>query len=102
LESKRPSSWKQPTITRSKDEALEIINKLRDEIMATPDPQAKFAQLAAIHSDCSSYKREGDLGMFSRGMMQKPFASAAFALEVGHISSPVFSDSGVHIILRLE
>jgi NIMA-interacting peptidyl-prolyl cis-trans isomerase 1 len=32
--------------------------------------------------------------------MQPAFESAAFALEVGQLSEPVFSDSGVHLILR--
>lgn len=32
--------------------------------------------------------------------MQKPFEDATFALNVGELSGPVFSDSGVHLILR--
>lgn len=44
--------------------------------------------------------RGGDLGNFERGMMQKPFEDAAFALNVGQLSDVVDSDSGVHIILR--
>eukprot|EP00955_Chlamydomonas_euryale_P004871 52082-Chlamydomonas_euryale.AAC.5 len=34
------------------------------------------------------------------GQMQKPFEDATFALKVGELSGPVFSDSGVHLILR--
>ncbi len=36
----------------------------------------------------------------SRGQMQKPFEDATFALAVGELSQPIFTDSGVHIILR--
>lgn len=36
----------------------------------------------------------------SRGQMQKPFEDATFSLAVGELSQPVFTDSGVHIILR--
>lgn len=32
--------------------------------------------------------------------MQKPFEDATFSLAVGELSQPVFTDSGVHIILR--
>lgn len=49
-----------------------------------------------------SHKEGGDLGRFGRGKMQPPFERAAFALAVGELSEPVTSDSGVHLILRLE
>lgn len=62
--------------------------------------KATFAELASKYSDCSSAKRGGDLGPFSRGAMQKPFEQAAFALKVGELSSPVHTDSGIHIIQR--
>uniref|UniRef100_A0A3P8SUX9 Peptidyl-prolyl cis-trans isomerase n=1 Tax=Amphiprion percula TaxID=161767 RepID=A0A3P8SUX9_AMPPE len=62
--------------------------------------QEKFESLASQFSDCSSAKKGGDLGPFGRGQMQKPFEDASFALKVGDMSGPVFTDSGVHIILR--
>ena len=59
-----------------------------------------FQELASQYSDCSSAKNGGDLGMFGRGQMQAPFEEATFALKVGEMSEPVWTDSGVHIILR--
>lgn len=39
--------------------------------------------------------------MFSAlNQVQKPFEDASFALKVGNMSGPVFTDSGVHMILR--
>jgi NIMA-interacting peptidyl-prolyl cis-trans isomerase 1 len=52
-------------------------------------------------SDCSSFKQNGDLGSFERGMMQKPFEDAAFALQPGQMSSIVSTDSGYHLIYRI-
>jgi NIMA-interacting peptidyl-prolyl cis-trans isomerase 1 len=59
-----------------------------------------FEELASQESDCSSAKKQGDLGFFGRGDMQKPFEDVAFALQVGELSDIVSTDSGLHIILR--
>lgn len=54
---------------------------------------------------CSMRRRllslPGDLGMFGRGAMQKPFEEATFALDVDQMSNVVDSDSGLHVILRI-
>uniref|UniRef100_A0AAG5CX49 Peptidyl-prolyl cis-trans isomerase n=1 Tax=Anopheles atroparvus TaxID=41427 RepID=A0AAG5CX49_ANOAO len=97
--SRRASSWREENITRSKDEALEILETYRKKIQSN---ETTLQELAQRYSDCSSAKRGGDLGMFKRGMMQKPFEDAAFALKVGEMSDIVDTDSGVHLILRLK
>lgn len=61
---------------------------------------ASFDELARNFSDCSSAKRDGDLGLFKKGQMQKPFEDVAFSLKVGQLSHPVETQSGMHIILR--
>ncbi|CAF0953167.1 unnamed protein product [Brachionus calyciflorus] len=96
-DSRRPSSWREEKITRSSDEALEILKNYRAKIVSGEE---KFEDLASKYSDCSSAHKGGDLGFFSSGQMQKPFEEASFALKVGELSEPVFTDSGVHIILR--
>ncbi|XP_001363694.2 peptidyl-prolyl cis-trans isomerase NIMA-interacting 1 isoform X3 [Monodelphis domestica] len=98
-QSRRPSSWRQEKITRSKEEALELINGYIQKIKSGEDD---FETLASQYSDCSSAKARGDLGTFGRGQMQKPFEDASFALRTGEMSGPVFTDSGIHIILRTE
>lgn len=62
------------------------------------DP-GKFAELAKNHSqDPGSAANGGDLGLFSRGSMVKPFDEAVFKMKIGDISAPVESQYGYHII----
>ncbi|KAG5643499.1 hypothetical protein DXG03_000740 [Asterophora parasitica] len=96
-DSRRPSSWKETNITRTKEEAIEILKGYQAEIGGSVE---KFSELAGKHSDCSSHTNGGDLGWFGRGAMQKPFEEAAYGTEVGQISEIISSDSGVHLVLR--
>ncbi|XP_066928141.1 peptidyl-prolyl cis-trans isomerase NIMA-interacting 1-like [Clytia hemisphaerica] len=96
-ESRRPASWRQDKITRSKDEAYEIIAGYRKRITSG---EISLEDLAQTESDCSSAKKGGDLGFFYPGQMQKPFEDATFALEVGELSEAISTDSGIHLILR--
>lgn len=119
----------QATITRTKDEALQLLREYEAQLRATSAAElpSKFAELAALHSDCSSAKKGGatsldsrarslslslcfahvfspvgDLGTFGPGQMQKPFEDAVVATKVGQLSGIVDTDSGVHIILRTK
>lgn len=73
--------------------------QLLAEVRKTP---AKFADLARQHSqDPGSGAKGGDLGVFARDMMVKPFADAAWAMKPGEIRGLVESQFGFHII-RLD
>ena len=65
------------------------------------DRIAMFVQLATDTSDCASFRRGGDLGLFGRGQMQKPFEDAAFALRINELSGVVNTGSGSHILIRI-
>ncbi|KHJ82606.1 PPIC-type PPIASE domain protein [Oesophagostomum dentatum] len=62
--SRRPSSWRQDNITRSKEDARNILKDYIQQIRSSDNPEATFRKLAQQFSDCSSAKRGGDLGMF--------------------------------------
>lgn len=96
-DSRRPSSWREPVITRSKEEALAIIQKYREQIVKK---ERSFESIAKEFSDCSSAQKDGDLGWFGPGQMQKQFEDASFALKINELSQPVTSDSGIHLIFR--
>ncbi|KFP25180.1 Peptidyl-prolyl cis-trans isomerase NIMA-interacting 1, partial [Colius striatus] len=69
-QSRRPSSWRQEKITRTKDEALELINGKGwggCYIQKIKSGEEEFESLASQFSDCSSAKAGGDLGVFGRG-----------------------------------
>ncbi|TID29522.1 hypothetical protein CANINC_001917 [Pichia inconspicua] len=96
-DSRRPSSWKEEIITRTKESAIEKLNSYKDEIERG---DSTLQALAVDNSDCSSHAKEGDLGFFGKGEMQPSFEKAAFALQIGELSDVVESDSGVHLIQR--
>jgi peptidyl-prolyl cis-trans isomerase D len=58
-----------------------------------------FAKVASEASeDENTRKRGGDLGTISEGLVEKPFADAAFALAAGAVSAPVRTGQGWSLI----
>ncbi|CEI38521.1 hypothetical protein FVEN_g4914 [Fusarium venenatum] len=98
-DSRRPSSWREAEITRSKEEAFEIIKEHEQKIKSG---SVSLGELALTESDCSSARKRGDLGYFGRGDMQKEFEDASFGLSPGNMSEIVETASGLHLIERLE
>ena len=76
----------------TQEEAL----KLKSDIESG---KISFADAAAKYSKCPSGQRGGDLGVFSRGQMVKPFEDAAFTLPIDTVSNPVKTQFGYHLIL---
>lgn len=96
--SRRPfDSYRNKAVTRSMEEALANIKKIREDVV---NKKGTFEELAKTYSECGSAAKGGDLGSFGRGQMQQAFEDAAYKLKVGELSQPVSSDSGIHIILR--
>lgn len=86
-------------VTLTPPEALEELNVYEQRLQQ--EGLEKFPDYAKQRSDCSSYQNGGDLGFFKPGDMQQAFEEAAFALQVGQMSSVVSTDSGYHLIYRI-
>jgi NIMA-interacting peptidyl-prolyl cis-trans isomerase 1 len=61
-ESRRPSSWRESNITRSKEEALEILKGHEARIRSG---ETTLGDLAMTESDCSSARKRGDLYVYT-------------------------------------
>jgi peptidyl-prolyl cis-trans isomerase C len=81
-------------LVKKLSEAVAIIERLKKG--------ESFANLAReLSIDKGSGKRGGDLGVFGRGIMVKPFEEAAFKLNKGEMTQePVKTEFGYHIIKR--
>merc|ERR1719387_2618953 len=67
-DSRRPSSWREPVITRSKDDAKAIVKQFRSELAQIETKpgvfgklQKRFEEIAKAESDCGSHENGGDL-----------------------------------------
>ncbi|MFH1983458.1 MAG: peptidylprolyl isomerase [Pseudomonadota bacterium] len=75
-------------------DALKRAEEIRKKALAGDD----FAALARQYSEGPNKENGGELPMFSREHMVKPFSDAAFALKPGEISAVVETEYGYHII----
>lgn len=74
------------------DKANQVLKEVKQNPSAFAEQAKKYSQ------DTGSAVQGGDLGMFGRGAMVKPFEDAAFQMKVGEVSGLVQSDFGLHII----
>ncbi len=81
-----------------KEEARKKLEGIRQRLKKGED----FAALAKEFSDCPSGGKGGDLGLFGRGQMVKPFEEAAFALKPNEVSDIVETMFGFHLIKVVE
>lgn len=83
----------------SADEKQKARAKAEEVLKQVKAKPAAFAEIAKANSqDPGSAVNGGDLGLFKRADMTKPFSDAAFGMKVGDVSGLVESEFGIHII----
>ncbi|MFV2089179.1 MAG: peptidylprolyl isomerase [Pseudomonadales bacterium] len=82
------------TIKTAEDAAIEIVKELRNG--------AGFAQMAVSRSAGSRALEGGDLGWRKAAELPTLFAEYVIQMEVGDVSPPISSGSGLHIVKLLE
>jgi peptidyl-prolyl cis-trans isomerase D len=83
-----------PSVKRSKDDALAQANEILAKVTANP---SSFMMEAYTNSDDSSKQQGGDLGYFSKGQMTPKFNDFVFNNPIGKIGL-VETEFGYHII----
>jgi len=95
----KDSKSRPDTVNRTKEEA----RTLAQEVLLKIRGGASFDKMVVQYSDePGASQRGGDLGVFERAVMVKPFTDAAFALKVNEVSEVVETQYGFHIIRRTE
>lgn len=84
----------QETIQTAEDAAIKIVLELRDG--------ADFSQMAVSRSAGSRALEGGDLGWRKAAELPTLFAEYVIEMEVGDVSPPIASGSGLHIVKLLE
>jgi parvulin-like peptidyl-prolyl isomerase len=86
--------------------ARHIAVQTEEEAQAIADSLAEGAGFAAVARELSQddATREvgGDLGWFSRGLVEPELEEAAFALQPGEVSQPVFYGDAYHVVQVVE
>jgi peptidyl-prolyl cis-trans isomerase SurA len=82
------------TIEAAENHAIDIVKQLRDG--------ADFAQMAVAHSSGSTALEGGDLGWRKAAALPSLFAEQVIKMEVGEVSPPIASGSGLHIVKLLD
>ncbi len=80
--------------TEAEKKALEVIQKIQAELKKGTE----FSDLAKEFSQDSLAKKGGDLGLFTKDHMFKPFAEKAFKLKVGDVTDVFRSKHGLHLL----
>lgn len=86
-----PEGGKPEDVEKVKQRAMDVLRLARE-------PGADFAALAKQYSEGPGAANGGEIGSFTRGMLDPAFEKAAFSADVGEVVGPVRTRYGYHVI----
>jgi peptidyl-prolyl cis-trans isomerase C len=84
------------------EQKAELKKKLEGIRTDIQNQTISFADAAKKYSEDSTAQKGGDLGLFIRGEMTKPFEDVAFAMNPGTVSPVIETSFGYHVIQVTE
>lgn len=98
---KNPKTAKGTAATCTRGKAKVALENVRKRLIASPNTQQAFVELARENSDDASSMKGGDLGLISRGKLPKQVEDAAFALRGAELSEVFETEAdGFHLVFR--
>ncbi|EDW92699.1 uncharacterized protein LOC6532214 [Drosophila yakuba] len=97
VESDRCSSYRQPVVKRTRQEAL---NKILQASYLVESGESEFASLARTMSDCCSARHGGDLGPLRLAQTSFSFEENILRLNTPEVSDIFQTNAGYHILWR--
>ncbi len=86
---------KRSSTNRSKEEAINLISKIRSDII---EKKIDFESAARKYSEDPSSLDYGRLGYVQWGSLFEPIQSYAFSMDLRKIPNPIQSDFGYHLV----
>lgn len=85
-------------VDRTEEEALELARSLRGALIDGAD----FTAVARRYSSAPDAPLGGVLGTFSPGVLQSDLDAYLFSAELGQISEPIATPTGIHVLQRID